>query len=130
MTSMNVFVSMHPKPDDAAPLTARRRSDALQALREALSGLEGLLVSTTPHEAEVQVEITDVLGLDDGPILRSARRSSRIPERHRVLIVRLIDDGETYDLVCSDHLGITAEHQVAGRIHAWARAKQELNGRR
>ncbi len=129
MTSIKVFVSMQPKPDDAAPLAARRRSDTLQALREALIGLEGLFVSTTPHEAQVQVEITDVLGLDDGPILRSARRSSRIPERHRVLIVRLIDDSETYDLVCSDRLGVTAEHQVASRIHAWARAKQTSNSR-
>jgi hypothetical protein len=119
---------MQAKADDAGPLLARRRSDALQALRDALIGLDGFFVSETSRDAQLHIEITDVLGLDDGPIVRSARRSSRIPERHRVLIVRLIDNGETLDLVCRDRLEITAEHQVADRIHAWARAKQKREG--
>jgi hypothetical protein len=129
MSLVKVFVSMHPKPDDVAPLVAKRRGDALQALRDELVGLEGLLVSTTPREAEVQVEITDILGVDDGPMLRSARRSQRIADAHRVLIVRLIDEGETLDLVCGDRSGNTAEHQVATRVHAWTKRKHDAPAR-
>jgi hypothetical protein len=126
---VKVFVSMHPTPDDVLPLVAKRRCDALQALRDELVGLEGLLVSTTPREAEVQVEITDILGVDEGPMLRSARRSQRIADAHRVLIVRLIDEGETLDLVCGDRSGNTAEHQVATRVHAWTKRKHDAAAR-
>jgi hypothetical protein len=129
MSLVKVFVSMHPKPDDVLPTVAKRRCDVLQALRDELVGLEGLLVSTTRREAEVQIEITDILGVDDGPILRSARRSQRIAEGHRVLIVRLIDEGETLDVVCGDEFGNTAEHQVATRVHAWTQRKHHAQAR-
>ena len=129
MSLVKVFVSMHPKPDDVLQTVAKRRGDVLQALRDELVGLEGLLVSTTRWEAEVQIEITDILGVDDGPILRSARRSQRVAEGHRVLIVRLIDDGETLDVVCGDEFGNTAEHQVATRVHAWTQRKHHAQAR-
>lgn len=126
MNSPTVFVFLHATPDDVAPLVAKRRCDALQALREELVGLEGLRVSTTPDEAELHVEITDILGVEEGPILRSARRASRIPERHRVLIVRLTGEGETLEFVCADRLGLTAEHQVARRVDAWAKDQARI----
>ncbi len=89
---------------DGATGAERRRLQALQALRDELIALGTVTVTATPEEADVQVEITDVVA----------------GAAHRVVMVRLSADDEPLDFVCSDGSGsMTAEHQAARRIHAW-----------
>jgi hypothetical protein len=67
------------------------------------------------------VEIVNVLGADDGPIVRSAKLSQRVPERRlRVLIIRLSVHDHHVEFVSAERLGqLTAEDQAANRIRGW-----------
>jgi hypothetical protein len=94
-----------------------RREHALVALREELLQLGDLRVSPSPNDADLQVEILNLLGTDEGPMARAAQRSARMPDRRRILIVRVSRDSDRFDFVCSDG-SASAERQAARRIHA------------
>jgi hypothetical protein len=104
---------------DVAPPMVQRRENALIALRDELLRLGDVRVSPSPQDADLQVEILNLLGMEEGPLARAAQRSQRLPERRRILIVRVTCESDRFDFVCSDGSGdATAEHQAARRIHA------------
>jgi hypothetical protein len=104
---------------DIAPPMRLRWENALVALRDELLQLGDLRVLPSPNDADVQVEIVNLLGVEEGPIARAAQRASRCPERRRILIVRVSRDTDRFDLVCADGAGsASAERQAARRIHA------------
>jgi hypothetical protein len=116
MTNM-LSVYLFTQSTDIAPPLMQRREHALVALREELLQLGDLRVSPSPSEADLQVEILNLLGTDEGPIGRAAERSARLPDRRRILIVRVSRDTDRFDFACSDG-SATAERQAARRIHA------------
>jgi hypothetical protein len=115
---LNVYLFTQSTTDIAPPMR-QRRENALVALRDELLRLGDLRVSPSPQDADLQVEILNLLGVDEGPIARAAQRAERVPERRRILIVRVWRDTDRFDLVCSDGAGsASAERQAARRIHA------------
>jgi len=115
---MNMLsVYLFTQSTDIAPPLMQRREHALVALREELLQLGDLRVSPSPNDADLQVEILNLLGTDEGPIGRAAERSARMPDRRRILIVRVSRDTDRFDFVCSDG-SASAERQAAKRIHA------------
>jgi hypothetical protein len=117
MTNMH-SVYLFTQSTDIAPPLMQRRENALVALREELLQLGDLRVSPSPNDADLQVEILNLLGTDEGPIGRAAERSARLPDRRRILIVRVSRDTDRFDFVCSDGGSASAERQAAKRIHA------------
>ena len=118
--SFTVSVSM-PEPADGTRSRAVWRGVAsVKAMSDALARY-GIRVMKPPHAADVQVEIVNVLGGDDGPIVRSAKLSQRVPERRpRVLIIRLSVHDHRVEFVSAERLGqVTAEDLAAKRIRAW-----------
>jgi hypothetical protein len=122
MTIMMPMLSVYlftQKSADTAASTMCRRESALVALRDELLRLGDLRVSPSPQGADVQVEILNLLGVEEGPLARAAERAQRMPERRRILIVRVSRDAEHLEFVCSDGAGdASAERQAARRIHA------------
>jgi hypothetical protein len=116
MTNM-LSVYLFTQSTDIAPPMMERREHALVALREELLQLGDLRVSPSPNDADLQVEILNLLGTDEGPMARAAQRSARMPDRRRILIVRVSRDSDRFDFVCSDG-SASAERQAARRIHA------------
>jgi hypothetical protein len=117
MTNM-LSVYLFTQSTDIAPPLMQRRENALVALREELLQLGDLRVSPSPNDADLQVEILNLLGTDEGPIGRAvAERSADDAERRRILIVRVSSDTDRFDFVCSDG-SASAERQAARRIHA------------
>jgi len=118
--SFTVSVSMPEPADDTRSRAVWRGVAAVQALSDALAR-SGIRVMKPPQAADVQVEIVNVLGADDGPIVRSAKLSQRVPERRlRVLIIRLSVDDHHVEFVSAERLGqLTAEDQAARRIRGW-----------
>jgi hypothetical protein len=116
--SSSVFLFVQWASGDGASLVDQRRLQVLKVLRDDLLAL-GIPVSAAFGETDLRVEITHLLAIEEGPIVRSARGASRLPERPRTLVVRVTDAGEPLDLVCVDGIGnVTAERQAAGRIQA------------
>lgn len=114
----NMFsVYLFTQTTDIAPPMMERREHALVALREELLQLGDLRVSPSPNDADLQVEILNLLGTEEGPMARAAQRSARVPDQRRILIVRVSRDSDKFDFVCSDG-NATAERQAARRIHA------------
>jgi hypothetical protein len=120
MKSLNVFLFSQSTSGDGASLADQQRLQAMKALRDELLTL-GIGVSAAPQDTDLQVEIVHVLGIEDGPLVRSATDASHLPERPRTLVVRVSADAELHsDLVCPDGMGnMTAERQAARRIQAW-----------
>ena len=118
--SFTVSVSMPEPADDSRSRAVWRGVAAVQAMSDALAR-NGIRVMKPPHAADVQLEIVNVLGADDGPIVRSAKLSQRVPERRpRVLIIRLSVHGHHVEFVSAERLGqLTAEDQAAKRIRMW-----------
>jgi hypothetical protein len=118
--TFTVSVSMPEPADDTRSRPVWRGVAAVQAMSEALAR-NGIRVMTPPNAADVQVEIVNVLGADDGPIVRSAKLSQRVPERRpRVLIIRLSVYDYHVEFVSAERLGqLTAEDQAAKRICWW-----------
>ena len=118
MRSSSVFLFVQRASGDGASLADQRRLQVLKVLRDDLLAL-GIQVSAGPRDADLRVEITHLLAIEDGPMVRSARDASRLPERPRTLVVSVSADDEQVDLVCVDGVGnVTAERQAAGRIQA------------
>lgn len=102
MDRINVYLSVRSTEDVGA--AERRRAQALQALREELLGLGVVSVTAAPEQAELHVEVTNVVA----------------GAAQRVLMLRLSVEDEKFDFVCSDGSGsVTAEHQAARRIQTW-----------
>jgi hypothetical protein len=119
MKSLSVFLFLQSTSGDGTSLVDQRRLHVMKALRDELLA-RGIRVSAAPHETDLRVEIAHLLGVEDGPMVRSARSASRLPERPRTLIIRVSGEDEQLDLICVDGTGnVTAEHQAARRIHAW-----------
>jgi hypothetical protein len=118
--SFTVSVSMPEPADDTRSQAVWRGVAAVQAMSEALART-GIRVMKPPDAADVQVEIVNVLGADDGPIVRSAKLSQRVPERRpRVLIIRMSVHDHHVEFVSAERLGrLTAEDQAAKRIRWW-----------
>jgi hypothetical protein len=118
MRSSSVFLFVQSASGDGASLVDQRRLQVLKVLRNDLLAL-GIPVSAALGDTDLRVEITHLLAIEEGPIVRSARDASRLPERPRTLVVRVTDAGEPLDLVCVEGIGnVTAERQAAGRIQA------------
>jgi hypothetical protein len=125
MKSSSVFLFVQPASGDGLSFVDERRHQVMNVLRDDLLAL-GVHVSAGPRDADLQVEITHLLAIEDGPMVRSARDASRLPERPRTLVVRVSADDEQVDLVCVDGMGnLTAERQAASRIQA--RLNREMN---
>lgn len=108
MDRINVYVSARSN-EDAGGLEPRR-GQALQALREELIGLGVVSVAAAPDQAELHIEITNVVA----------------GAAQRVLMLRMEVDDEKLDFICSDRTGNgTAEHQAARRIQAWMQGLSE-----
>ena len=108
MDRINVYVSARSSEDAGG--VERRRDQALQALREELMGLAVVSVAAAPEQAELHVEITNVVA----------------GAAQRVLMLRLEVEDEKLDFVCSDRTGnVTAEQQAARRIQAWMQGWSE-----
>jgi hypothetical protein len=120
LDSFTVSVSMPEPADDTRSGAVWRGVAAVQAMSDALVR-NGIRVMKPPHAADVQVEIVNVLGSDDGPIVRSAKLSLRVPERRpRVLIIRLSLHDHHVEFVSPEMLGhLTAEDQAVKRIRGW-----------
>lgn len=120
MTMLTVYLFTQSTPAIAPPMM-HRRENALLVLRDELLRLGDLRVSASPQDADLQVEILNLLGADEGPVARAAHGADRVPERRRILIVRVWRDTHRFDVVCSDGPGgASAERQAARRIHASA----------
>lgn len=110
---MNVYLYMHPL-DQTAERHTLARLNALRRLRDELSAFSGMCVSATPHDADLEVEIVNVVGSDE------ATGALRGDAGQRILVVRMSRGGERLDFVCSDGRGeLTAERQAARRIRNW-----------
>ena len=115
---LNVYLFTQTTTEVPKPMMQRRES-ALVALRDELLQLGDLRVSPSPQDADVHVEILNLLGADETPLARAAAQSERVPDRRRILIVRVSRESDRFDFVCSDGAGsVTAERQAARRIHA------------
>jgi hypothetical protein len=117
---LNVYLFMQPGTGVAPPMM-HRRERALLMLRDELLRLGDLCVSPSPQHADLQVEILNLVGIDEGTGGRGLHRPDQGAGRRRVLIVRVWKATERFDLVCSDGPGnVSAERQAARRIHASA----------
>jgi hypothetical protein len=113
LAPLTAYVHM-PALNGASEAVSRLRDDALRALREELASLCGVRVSPVPQGADLEVEITNVLRVDEGSHARSDAG------RRRILVVRLGRNGERLDFVCSDGRStMPAERQAARRIRGW-----------
>jgi hypothetical protein len=114
---VTAYVHMHAL-DGASEALTRLRADALRALGNELASLRGVRVSALPQEADLDVEITNVMRVDEGLAPRAGGGG-----RPRILVVRLCRRGERLDIVCTDgRSAMPAERQAARRIQGWVAA--------
>jgi hypothetical protein len=114
MDTFTVYLFVRDRSGHHSPLAMTRRLHALQNLREELLAL-GVRVTGLPFEADLQVEITNVLGLNGEPPTDTSCGDSE-----RVLIIRLMIAGEPVEFVCSDGIAqAPAERHAARRILVW-----------
>ena len=110
---LTAYVHMHAL-DGVSATVSRLRADALQALRDELAALGGVHVTPIPQGADLDVEITNVLRVDE------VSRARTDQGRQRILVIRLGRKGERLDFVCSDgRSAMPAERQAARRIRGW-----------
>jgi len=114
MDTFTVYLFVRDRSGQQSPLAMARRLDALQALREELIAL-GVRVTALPFEADLQVEITSVSGLNEEPHGATGRGPAE-----RVLIIRLMIANEPVEFVCSDGIAqAPAERHAARRVLVW-----------
>ena len=114
---LTAYVHMHALAG-ASDGVSRLRADALRALRDEIATLGGVRVAAVPQGSDLEIEITNVLQVDDGPRARAG------VGRPRILVVRLGRRGERLDFVCTDGLtAMPAERQAARRIRGWIAAQ-------
>jgi hypothetical protein len=106
-----VYLFVRTPPDGPGSVVGLRRLKAVQELRDELRRMGGVIVTASPHRADLQVEITNVFASDDSTLPRDGRR---------VVVVRLSAGDERMDFVCADGPGVvSAEQQAAKRIALW-----------
>jgi hypothetical protein len=112
MSASTVYLFVRTPPDGAGSVVGLRRLKAVQELRDELRRMGGVIVTASPHRADLQVEITNVFASeDDSALPRDGRR---------VVVVRLSAGDERMDFVCADGPGaVSAEQQAAKRISLW-----------
>ena len=111
MSASTVYLFVRTPPDGAGSPVGLRRLKAVQELRDELRRMGGVIVTASPHRADLQVEITNVFASDDAALPRDGRR---------VVIVRLSAGDDKMDFVCADGPGrFSAEQQAAKRIGLW-----------
>src|SRR5437667_6178458 len=116
METFTVYLFVRDRSQTQSPVAIERRLHALQALHEELVALGNVRVTALPYEADLQVEITNVFGMNEEPGTAAARPN----DRHRVLIIRLMIADEVVEFVCSDGIGkVPAECHAARRILVW-----------
>src|SRR5439155_26367337 len=86
MDTFTVYLFVRDAARTQSPTAMERRLQAQQALREELVALGGVRITALPYEADLQVEVTNVFGTNEG--LGGAIRSA--DAGHRVLNFRLI----------------------------------------
>jgi hypothetical protein len=126
MDTFAVYLFVRNTARTHSPAAMERRLQALQALREELVELDGVRITALPYEADLQVEITNVFGANEGPggPIRTADAG------HRVLIVRLLIADEPVEFVCSDGVGnVPAERHAARRVLVWLHNLAEYRSR-
>jgi hypothetical protein len=111
MSASTVYLFVRTPPDGPGSPVGLRRLKAVQELRDELRRMGGVIVTASPHRADLQVEITNVFASDDAALPRDGRR---------VVIVRLSAGDDRMDFVCADGPGaVSAEQQAAKRIGLW-----------
>jgi hypothetical protein len=126
MDTFTVYLFVRDAARTQSPTAMERRLQALQSLRDELVTLGGVRVTALPYEADLQVEITNVFGTDEGP--GGAARSGGAG--HRVLIIRLLIADEPVEFVCSDGIGnVPAERHAARRVLVWLHNLTEYQAR-
>jgi len=116
MDTFTVYLFVRHRSRGQSPLAIARCLQALHALREELVALDSVRVTARPDEADLQVEITNVIGLDGEPRTGMARGR----ESDRVLIIRLLIANEPVEFVCCDGVGnMPAERHAARRVLVW-----------
>lgn len=137
MDTFTVYLFVRDRSDTQPPIAIERRLQAQQALRDELAAL-GVRATALPHEADLQVEITSVLGLTEEPgpthsthptratqlthptHTTHVTRATHVTQNDRVLIIRLLIGDEPVEFVCSDGIGrIPAERHAARRVLVW-----------
>ena len=115
MDTYTVYLFVRDRSHSHPPIAIEPRLQAQQALKEELVALGNVRVTALPHEADLQVEIKNVFGTDEGPVPRNSRAG------HRVLIIGLLIGGhELVEFVCADGIGnVPAEHHAAKRVLVW-----------
>lgn len=98
---------------------ARARLDAVDRLRDELERA-GAAVLDSAADAQLVVEVCGVYGAEEGPIVRSAKHAARLPDRYRIVVIRLRAEGRRDDFACRDAAsGLSAEQDAAVRIRSW-----------
>ena len=116
MDTFTVYLFVRDAARTQSRTAMERRLQAQQALREELVALGGVRITALPYEADLQVEVTNVFGTNEGP--GSAIRTADAGQR--VLIIRLLIADELVEFVCSDGIGnVPAERHAARRVLVW-----------
>ena len=114
METFTVYLFVRENARWAAPVASRL--EALHKLREELAALGNVRVTAVPDEADLQVEIRNVINPSGEPGHRRGRR----PTGHRVLIIRMLIANEPVEFVCADGVGdVPAEQHAARRVLVW-----------
>jgi hypothetical protein len=127
MDTFAVYLFVRDAARIQSPTAMERRLQALQSLRDELVALGGVRVTALPYEADLQVEITNVFGTNEGPGGVAARTGGA---GHRVLIIRLLIADDPVEFVCSDGIGnVPAERHAARRVLVWLHNLTEYQAR-
>jgi len=115
MDTFTVYLFVRDRSRTHSAASLEQRLAAQQALREELLSTGNVRVTALPYEADLQVEITNVVDTYERPTGVMARG-----EAHRVLIIRLLIGDEPVEFVCSDGIGnMPAERHAARRVLVW-----------
>jgi len=115
MDTFTVYLFVRDRSRTQSAASLEQRLAAQQALRDELLSTGNVRVTALPDEADMQVEITNVVGTYE----RHAGTTAR-GEAHRVLIIRLLIGNEPVEFVCSDGIGnVPAERHAARRVLVW-----------
>jgi hypothetical protein len=115
MDTFTVYLFVRDRSRTHSAASLQQRLAAQQALREELLSTGSVRVTALPYEADLQVEITNVVDTYERPTGVTARG-----EAHRVLIIRLLIGDEPVEFVCSDGIGnMPAERHAARRVLVW-----------
>jgi len=118
MTPFTVYLVVRNTTDGNKSHMMDRRLRALRALHDELAAID-IRVTPLPERADLEVEITNVFVAGENRTAARAQASG-LPERGRIMSIRLSVSEEHVELVCSDGIGhVPAERFAAQRIMMW-----------